>query len=50
MINQNIEAYLLLYLGFLIFFFFAVVIVNQWWPDLFEGKDDDKDPPVYPMM
>jgi hypothetical protein len=46
--NEHIEIYLLLYLGFLVFFIITMVFVNNRWPNFFVDNSNDQDPPVIP--
>jgi hypothetical protein len=42
---MNSEIYLI---AFLIFYIVAIIFAHNRWPEFFEN--DDKDPPVYPML
>ena len=46
--NEHVEIYLLLYLGFLVFFIMVAVFVNNHWPNFFDDDLNDQDPPCIP--
>lgn len=43
--HMTIEIYLI---GLLVFFMFAIIFATNRWPEFFKNNDDD--PPIYPMI